>query len=151
MPNKEMTYAYYLLGTNDVERFKRELSNMAGSEVSFGTVDIGKKHFIVMGITSEVNKVGWAIRGAALGGVLVVGLATFGVGTAGFAAILVGELAMGGVGAGVAEISDMISPRISAITREGDGVKNKFMAPTIIEANSEEFKSLNCEEVLTTA
>ena len=43
----------------------------------------------------------------------------------------------------------MISPSIGAITVEGDGVKNKFMTPTIQEASSEEFKALNCDDILT--
>ncbi len=151
LPEGEMNYAEYFLGTNDINKLKEELSNKADKEVGFGTIKIGEQYFIVMGITSEVNTIGWVIRGAALGGVVVVGLATFGVGTASFAAVLVGDIAAGVIGAGGAGIADMISPKIGAIMVDGDGIKNKFMTPTIQGANSEEFKALNCEEILTSS
>ena len=148
-PDKNITYAQYFFGTSDINRLKAELSKQTKGPVSFGTITIGKQYFVVTGITSEVSTVGWVIRGAAAGGVLIVGLATFGVGTAGFAAVLVGETAAGGAGVAGAKISDMISPKIGAITVEGDGVKNQFMTPTIQEASSEEFKALNCDDILT--
>ena len=50
------------------------------------------------------------------------------------------------------EISNSIEPEIVAITVEGkSGVKNKFMAPTIIEIDSNKFKALNCIRVETLA
>jgi hypothetical protein len=149
MPDEDYTYAYYLLGTNNVRMIKSELSNQAGKDVTFGTITVGKQYFVVMGITSEVNTLGWVIRGAAVGGALVVGAATFGIGTAGFVAIAVGEGVGVGGGIGGAKLSDIISPRISGITVEGKGVKNHFMVPTIQEASSQEFKLLNCEDILT--
>ena len=40
---------------------------------------------------------------------------------------------------------------VLAFTIDGRGVDNQFMVPTIIEANSEKFDALNCEEILTLA
>lgn len=145
VPEGEETYTSYLLGTNDVDRLKRDLSRNAGTEVSFGTIEIGKQYFVVMGITSEVNTLGWIIRGGTVGAVAAV---TFASG--GFVVVAVGTViggAAGGVGA--EKLSDLISPKIGAITIEGEGIKNKFMVPTIQEASSEDFKLLNCEEILT--
>ncbi len=151
MSDKGISYSQYLLGTNDINGLKTELSKNATKDVSFGTIKIGEQSFIVMGITTEVNTIGWVVRGAALGGVLVVGLATAGVGTAGFIAVLAGEAAAGGAGLAGAGIANAISPKIEAITIEGDGIKNKFMVPTIQGANSGEFEALNCEEIITTS
>jgi hypothetical protein len=150
-PGKDMNYAQYFFRTNNISTLKEGLSNQAGKEVSFGNIYTQKQYFVVMGITSEVNTIGWVVRGAALGGLAVVGVAVAGVGTAGLIAVAVGEIAAGGAGAGVAKISDLISPKIGAITIEGEGVENKFMVPTIQEANSDEFKLLNCQEVVTSA
>jgi len=154
MPDKGITYSEYLLETNDVDKLKEELSKSATKELSFGTIKIGEPYFIVMGITSEVNTIGWALRGAAVGGVLAVGVLTI-VGTGGIAAtaiIAASELVGGAViGTGGAKISDMVSPKIEAITIDGKGIKNKFMIPTIQQANSNEFEALNCEEIITTA
>lgn len=147
--SSNITYAQYFFRTSDMNRLKSELSKQTKGPVSFGTITIGKQYFVVMGITSEINTLGWVIRGAAAGGALVIGLATFGVGTATMTAILVADTAGGGIALGGSKISDMISPKIGAITVEGDGVKNKFMVPTIQEASSEEFKALNCDDILT--
>ena len=149
LPDKEMNYAEYMLGTNDVNSFKGELSNQAGKEVSFGKIKIGEQYFVVMGITSQVKAITWVLGGVVVGGVAVIGLATAGIGTAGMIAIVAGDIAGGVVGGGAAKISDIISPKIGAIVIDGDGVKNKFMTPTIQEANSDEFKLLNCEEIIT--
>lgn len=149
VPDKEMTYSQYMLGTNDVNSLKEELSSQAGKEVSFGTIKIGEQYFVVMGITSQSKAITWVLGGTALGGLAVIGFATAGIGTAGLFAIVAGDIAGGVVGEGGAKISDLFSPKIGAIVVDGNGVKNKFMAPTIQEANSNEFKLLNCEEVIT--
>lgn len=148
-------YLQYLLGTNDLEKLKSEIvSNEDNTEQigTFGNILIGEHYFVVMGIRSEVNTFGWVVRGAAVGGVAVVTLATFGIGAAGFTAVLIGEVA-GGVGGALvgSELAEKLKPEIGALIVEGQGIDNVFMAPTIIEANSEKFDSLNCEDVLTTS
>lgn len=150
VPDENLTYAQYILGTNDIEGLRKEFSEQTkNGDASFGKIKIGEQYFIVMGITTNVNTLGWVLSGAAVGGVLVIGLATAGIGSAGFVAVLIGETAAGGVGGGISKIADMISPEIGAIMIEGDGIENQFMTPTIQRANSDSFAALNCEEVVS--
>lgn len=151
MPDKQETYAEYLLGTNDINKLKRDLSARAGSEVTFGEIEFNKQYFIVMGITSEANLFTWILGGAVVGGVAVVGVATAGIGTAAFMPVLFGAIAGGSAGGATFELSDLLSPKIGAIVVPGDGVDNQFMVPTIQEASSSEFKLLGCGEIITTA
>jgi len=147
MPNEEQTYADHIFGTNDINKLKRDLSAKAGTEVTFGDIEFSKPYFIVMGITSEVNTLGWIIRGAALGAVAAVTVTS-----GGFVVVAVGTVAGGAAGGvGAEKISDLLSPKIGAIVVEGDGINNKFMVPTIQEATSNEFKLLSCDEIITTA
>jgi len=150
IPDENLTYAQYFLGTNNIEGLKKEFAEQTkNGDISFGKIKIGEQYFVVMGITTNVNTLGWVLSGAAAGGALVIGLATVGIGTAGFVAVLIGETAVGGVGGGISKIADMISPEIGAIMIEGDGIENQFMTPTIQEANSDSFAVLNCNEVVS--
>ena len=47
------------------------------------------------------------------------------------------------------EVTILVNPEIAALTVEGEGIDNKFMIPTIVEANSDRFKALDCEDILT--
>ncbi len=139
-PTKEVSYAEYLFGTNDIESLKKGTLE-DGTEVigTFGNIDVGKQYFNVMGITSKVSK-GWYIVG---GTALVVGTVFTG-----------GALAVVLVGGGAAAIATggvagLIEPEIGAIVVEGDGIENDFMAPTIQEVKSDKFNALNCEDILT--
>ncbi len=151
MPDKEITYAEYFLGTKDINKLKRDLSVRAGSEVTFGKIELNKQYFIVMGITSESNLYTWVLTGAVIGGVAVVGVATAGIGTAAFMPVLFGVVAGGAAGHEAFELSDLVSPTIGAVVVQGDGIDNKFMAPTIQEANSNEFKLLGCDDIITSS
>ena len=145
------TYKEYIFGDLNLEEFKQELSNEANSGISFGTIDIGKQYYVVMGINSDSTKFSWIIHGTLIGGIAVVGLATAGIGSAGFLAVLAGEVAGGSLGAATFGIADLLEPEIIAITLEGEGVSNTFMAPTIQEINPDKFDELNCKEVITYA
>jgi len=142
--SEDLTYAEYLFGTGNVELLKSAIANNEKNTegiVTFGTIDIDKQSFVVMGITSEIGgtykwigaglvvlafatPVGW-IAGA----VLV---------TSGAGAIVIGE-----------DAAELLQPEIVGIVVEGDGVPNQFMAPTIVEANSDKFKLLDCKDVMT--
>ncbi|MBU4308233.1 MAG: hypothetical protein KJ566_00350 [Nanoarchaeota archaeon] len=137
----EKTYAEYLFGIN-YEEILKEQQKIA----SFGTINLENQFFVVMGITSEVGTFyKW------LGGGIVV------VGTIGviFTPLkwVAGSVIVGGVGTGLGgkTIADLFNPEIAAIVIDGNGIANQFMAPTIVEANSDKFKALNCHEILTTA
>lgn len=151
--SEELTYSEYLFGANNIE----DLKAMAVQEYevggTFGKINLDKQHYLVMGITTEVD--GWvlAIGGIGVGIGVIVGGAVLGSNPIGWIA---GAVVIGGAGAGLGSaaqgISDSIEPEIVAITVEGKGdVENNFMAPTIIEVNSEKFKALSCKSIQTLA
>lgn len=154
--DKDLTYSQYIFNVDNFDDLKQELSNEAGKQVTFGTIEIGKPYFIVMGITTEVNKVTWVLGGAVVvgAGVLTAGLiyvpiSILAIPGITFAGVLVGEAAGGAIGLGAKEISELFSPEINAILIEGGEVENKFMAPAIIEADSDKFKLLECKEIIS--
>ena len=149
VPYAKSTYLEYLFGANDVGKFKQSVKTQFGTE-NFGEIEIGKKFFVVTGITSEVSHSAWIGGGATAGGIIgIIGVASNPVGwTAG--AIVLGGIALGSVGGELgAQIGDLQNPEIGAVITQGRGIDNKLMAPTIIEADSDKFKALNCEEILT--
>ncbi|MBU1129192.1 MAG: hypothetical protein KJ949_01010 [Nanoarchaeota archaeon] len=136
------TYSEYFFGTNDLDLLKQELSKNQSAEVTFGTIDFSNQYFVVTGITSEVVGKWWKYS---LGGIsAVVGIFIPGVGWT-WTGSIVGAIFIG------SGFMGSTNPEIIAIPVEGNGIKNTFMAPTIIEANSDKFESLNCQEILTTA
>lgn len=146
------TYSEYLFGGKDLNLLKQESQDVK----TFGNLEIGKQYFVVMGITSEVGLWNWVGLGAVTGGIIDVGgvvisTLVFGTNPLGWVSGLtvIGVSAV--VGGLASEISEGDNLEIAAIILDGRGIDNKFMAPTIIEANSEKFKALNCEEVLTLA
>jgi hypothetical protein len=140
VPGKEINYAEYLFGTNDVQSLKNQIlegeNQTEAIADTFGTIDITKQHFVLMGITSEVAGKGWKV--AAGIGVTAVGFFIPGAGWS-LAGSILGTLIMA------------YGDEIGAIIVSGDGIKNNFMAPTIQEANSESLKKLNCYDVITSA
>ncbi len=137
------TYSEYLFKTNNLDLLKQELSKNQSTEVTFGTIDFSNQYFVVTGITSEVAGKGW--KYVAGGVVTVAGIFIPGVGWT-WAGAIVGAII---ISAG--EYGALQNPEIIAIPVEGQGINNQFMAPTIVEANSEKFKALNCQEILTKA
>lgn len=144
--SKDKTYAEYLFGTNDLQKLKDEVSKNKTTGVSvrtFGTMNIGQDHpqFVVMGIVSEH---GWTYY--ALGaGIVAVGIFTP-IGWVASAVVIgtgVGTAAVGG------DLTDSSKPEIGALMVRGDGISNEFMAPTIQEADSTKFKSLNCYDIVS--
>lgn len=139
MPDSEINYAEYFFGTNDISRLKSvALQAEDGTSINagtFGTIDLSKQHFVLMGITSEVKQ-NWKIAGGVLA---VVGLFTGHT----WAGLIIGAVVA------ISEVTQGIEPEIYAIIVDGNGVKNTFMAPTIQEANSNSLKKLNCYDVVT--
>ena len=141
MSSDGVTYLEYLFGTKTWEDFSslvqtKELNN-------FGEIEIGKQYFIIMGITSNVGQQ-WTVGGSAIGSLIgnfvPIKGSTFIGGAIGYGVGLVGE-----------QISGTFTPEIGAIVINGNGVENQFMAPTIQEMDSDKFKLLNCEDILTYA
>jgi len=149
--SKEQTYSQYLFGTSDISGLKTsilEYENNLENIGNFGNIEIGKQYFNVMGITSSVGWVEWSGVGAGLGAT-IIGAVWAISGPPGWIAgslILGGGAIIGGTaGTGAGEL---IEPEIGAIIIEGKS-GNQFMAPTLQEAESDKFKALNCEEILT--
>ncbi|MFH1325421.1 MAG: hypothetical protein ABIH49_01465 [archaeon] len=136
MPGKEITYSEYLLKTNDIE----EIRKITGQH--FGDISLGKQYFTIMGITNSVGGYKWVGAGAAVGGI------------AGTVVLLIPGVNVGAIGATLvfavsSAVGGYVGSEIGGILVSGDGIENKFMSPTIVEANSDKFKALNCKEVLT--
>ncbi len=155
MSNGKITYAQYIFGTNDIEKLKSE--SQKNGVGTFGTIPTGNQFFVVMGITSGVSSWEWAgiggVSGSATVGVGIV-LSAITLGTPiGWVAgtVVVGMGVLGAAGGAIFSDSaaELLKPEILAITVSGNGISNKFMAPTLVEANSEKFKALNCKEILT--
>jgi hypothetical protein len=148
-------YLQYMFGVNEVKDIKDEALK-ANDESTFGEIELGKHYFVVMGITSEVSLWEWVGIGSGIGGGFVVagsiaaavGLLSNPVGWV-TGIVLIGSGAA--AGAGWSSVADLQSPEISIITVNGRGVKNTFIAPTIIEVDSDKFKFLNCKKILTLA
>ncbi len=137
--SKDKTYSQYLFGTNDISIFKQE--------GSFGNIEIGEQYFNVMGITSGVKdwKTALGVGGVAYTTYGLLNL--FSLGPPGWIAGIVVVGSTIATSAALA-ISDLIEPEIGAIIIEGKS-GNQFMTPTIQKADSDKFKALNCEEILT--
>jgi hypothetical protein len=146
VPNKDYSYLQYMAGTNDIASLKKASLDAAKlqGEGTFGNIEVGKQYFVVTGITSKIGKE-WIIvgvAGAALG--VVVGFSPIGW-VAG--AVIIGGSVLAGVSG--ESVANLMEPEIVALTVKGDGIENKFMLPTIVEVDSDKFKSLSCEDVLT--
>ena len=142
MSNNKMTYSEYIFGEKDLNTLRQEALKEYGTGATFGKIKIGEQYFVVMGITSETNNWKWV----AVGGVIVGGVV--GVLTPGLNAVA-GILVLGILSTGGGIWADAHDVEIAAIEVEGQGIDNQFMAPTILEVDSDKFNSLNCEEIVT--
>jgi len=128
---KDETYLQYLYGTNDLSRIKSELNQQG---VNFGSIDLDKQYYVMMGITSEVSKLRWALGGAG-----VAALIAFTPIIGPVAGVISGSIYIA-TGVGVGSV-------VGIIVRGSSG--NEYLSPAIIEVNSQEFKDLDCESITT--
>ncbi len=130
LSNKQITYMEYLYsGVDDISKVHSG---------GFDPIDLDKQYYIMMGIKSELNK--WVkIVGTGVG----VGIVTASFLTG--AGLPVAVVALSAVGTGAMGAGAYVG--LSAAGESG----NEFLRPTILEANSKEFKALECEEVKTLA
>jgi len=131
---KEQSYLDYIVGVKSSQEIKSTLQN---SDSDFGKITFGKQYYLVMGTVADVSVLKWALLGVGVG----AGLA-FTVMTAGVAApvivILLG-ISAGGTGGYFA----------GTMVEGASG--SSYLTPTIIEANSQDFASLNCKDIKTIA
>ncbi|HEB47018.1 MAG TPA: hypothetical protein ENI22_00945 [Candidatus Pacearchaeota archaeon] len=130
---KDETYLNYLYGTNDLNGLKERFSSQG---VEFGSLDLNKQYYVMMGITSEISKLSWA----AIGVVTVAAIAFTPV-VGGAWGIGFGVVAIAGAGGGTGGY-------FAGILVEGLS-GNEYLSPSIIEVNSEEFRALGCKSITT--
>jgi len=147
MPGKDITYAQYLFGTNDVGELVKINNPDTKQPVqgSFGELNLDKKdadgelydYVVMMGIKSEISTFTW-IAGGAVVGIVVGALIASGVGfVAG--AIIIGVAGTAGAIGGYTYIATTVK-----------GLSGRaYISPTIVAYNSPEYRSLNCAEIKT--
>jgi|WetSurMetagenome_2_1015567.scaffolds.fasta_scaffold151898_3 hypothetical protein len=127
---KDISYLEYLNNIKKVSEF--------GTDSKFGSYEIGKYYYIMMGIFSEKGIEKWIGAGAGAGTVLTIMTIVVTVGTGGLAAIPIGIGAAAGGGVGW----------LLGTTSIGDSGK-RYLSPTIIRADSESLESLQCKSIST--
>ena len=136
----DSSYLDYLIGIN-AETIENGLDS-AGSE--FGSFNIGKQYFVVMGIYSDIAE--W--KTAVLGGATAVGvfslltLTTIVTGGAAIPGILV---IVGATGAGA--VGGAAGYFVGTIAEGESG--QQFLTPTLVETNSQDYSNLNCSSIAT--
>jgi len=132
--SEDEKYLAYLYGTNDLAKIQTELKKQ---NIDFGSIEITKQYFVMMGITSEIDKLSWII--AVGGAIALTPLVGGGWLLGGLTAI---NTAVIGGGAGAIGGS-----ALAFVVRGVSG--NDYIPPAIIEANSEEFNDLGCKDITT--
>ncbi len=145
MPGRDITYAQYLYGSNDVNKLLSGADEKSNQQVSgsFGSIDLNSNtdYIVIMGITNEISTIKWVALGIATGvGLAVVTIATGGLGLVAGAILVAGAGTAGGIG----------TYTFLAATVKGQS-GNNYISPTIIPFPSNEFDSLSCEEIKTLA
>jgi len=138
VPGKDITYLDYFLGLKNAELISNALK---ANNSSWGYIDVTKWHFVMMGEFSQVGTFQNILIGAAKGILLALVLPIPVVG---------GPLAMGIV------VSNYYDPlhkggnyMLGTVMTGESG--HGYLSPAIIEANSEDYNQLKCENVNTLA
>ncbi len=130
------TYMDYLIGTNNVEGMEDLLEEQNSS---FGSINLRKSQYVVMGAYSEGSDVGKVLVGA-LGLLIVIKGVVL--------AIPSGGSSLGLVWTGVTLVAGAAGGYFIGNAIEGES-GSMYLAPTILEVNSKQFNSLDCEDVKT--
>jgi hypothetical protein len=130
------SYLDYLLDIKSSEEIK---SSLQDSSSDFGKINLENQHYVVMGIASDINTLGWI----AVGAVVVGGGAAIIVSTAGLGIPI--AIAMAG-----GAIAGAVGGHFMGIMIEGDSGEY-YLHPIIIEANSADFDKLGCTDIKTLA
>ncbi len=153
---KEYTYIEYLFGTKSVPGSYKDKN---GNEVTlssgdYGNIDLRNRQYVLTGMYSKINFLGW---GAAIGtvvGTVIVAVAVTGAsgGTAGPAALAVSGAVIHGL---LVTIPTAVGIGVVAGKYFGSVVQgksgNNYISPTIVEADDTVFKQLNCSDINTLA
>lgn len=133
MSDKESTtYLEYMYGLKSAQIIK---DTLASGQANFGKINLDSWQFIIMGTFNGVTVAAWVGIGAVVAGALVLSPLTGGVTLASIPGILM--IAAGGAGG-----------YFLGSTIKGESGQD-YLAPTIIGANSEDYKKLKCAEIKT--
>ena len=132
--SEDEKYLTYFYGTNDLAKIQDGLKKQ---NINFGSIEITKQYFVLMGITSEIDKLSWI---AAVGGAIAL------------TPLVGGGWLLGGltaintavIGGGAGAIGGSV---LAFVIRGASG--NDYIPPTIIEANSKAFDELGCKDITT--
>jgi len=132
---KDITYLDYLVGLTSSQTIE---STLTSQNANFGKMSLDKQYYIMMGIFSKVGVVGWIAAGAATTGIVA-------------SVILSGGLSIPIlIAAGGGAIAGGVGGYFLGTAFSGDS-GHQYLSPTIIEANSKDFNSLNCSSINTLA
>jgi len=140
IPETKTSYLEYLVGIDSSQKIESDL-NSAG--VNFEKINLDKQYYLTMGAYSDVSifKTIFLHGGIAVGTFAVLTIVTGGAG-APVSLLIFGA----GSSAGVGVTSGLL---VGTIVKGTSG--QQFLTPTLIEANSEKYRTLNCTSVLTLA
>jgi len=146
LPNSDKSYLRYLTGVTDVDEFEKELKK---KDIYFKTINLDSQYYLLTGIYSKISALRWAGVGAAAGAVVAgVVLAVPSGGTS--LIFTLKGMAFIGLGAAVGGTGGASSGEYLGTVISGESGNDYYM-PTLIEANSEGFKKLKCEDIKTLA
>jgi len=131
-PERDISYLQYITNVNSFSSLESGISSQGGS---FGYYELGKQHYVMMGMYSEVGSAKWVAAGAAVGAAIF--LAPFTGFTSLYSAVIL--LGIGGTAGHYA----------GTIAKEASGYE--YLRPVIIQANSDEFRVFDCKDVMTIA
>ncbi len=133
MVAENISYLEYLTEAKSVNALERSLFSQGGS---FGSYSLGRQHYVMMGIYSEVGVWKWVGIGT-VAGAIVAAPFTGGI-SLGY--VLVAGAAVGGGAAG------------GFLGKTVKGVSGlEYLTPKIIEARSAEFDVFECKNIMTTS
>lgn len=126
------------------------LNGILNYQGNFGTVNMTKEYYSLMGITTKVSTLGWIAKGAvAIGGAAaIVTTIVLSGGTATPLLAIIGTTAAGtvvGGAAGYARSMMFIAPTVKGPSGNG------YIPPSLIQVNSPEFHALNCSLITTSS
>jgi hypothetical protein len=131
--DKDMSYLQYITSANSFGSLESSISSEGGS---FGSYELGKQYFVMMGMYSDVGIAGWIAAGTGLGVAIVLVPFLPGGGITLASAIVMTLSTGGGAIAGT-------------VVKGASG--ESYLTPVIIRANSDEFKVFKCKDVMTIA
>ena len=137
VPGKEITYLDYFLGLTNSELISDALES---NNYVFGYIDVKKQHLIMMGEFSVIGTLDKILNGFVAGVFGAVTLPLLIVGNPLPIQILVAQISPFGQGEGY----------LLGTVMQGES-EHFYLSPSIIEANSEDYEKLKCEDVTTLA